>query len=86
MAYWLDADTFITAKNSVYAFEVNKSLWAWLDGQFRAKKVKSPERVYRELMVFKGEDPLKQWAATRKGDGICATGLTTDLRRGDFLL
>lgn len=71
MAYWIDADTFITAKNSVYAFEINSSLWAWLDTQLRAKTVRSPERVYREIMAFKRDDLLKKWVSARKGGGLC---------------
>jgi hypothetical protein len=71
MAHWLDADTFITAKNSLYAFEINKTLWAWLDGQLKAKAIKSPARVYREIMEYKKDDLLKQWVAARKADGLC---------------
>ena len=43
----------------------------WLDAQLKAKIVCSPERVFREIMAFKKEDPLKQWVATRKSDGLC---------------
>ena len=71
MAYWLDADTLITAKNGFFAFEINSSLWAWLDTQLATRKVMSPERVFREIMAFKGEDPLKQWVQTRKAKGLC---------------
>lgn len=71
MAYWLDADTFITAKNSIYAFEINTTLWTWLDTQLKAKRVMSPERVFREIMAFKKDDPLKQWVSARKADGLC---------------
>jgi hypothetical protein len=71
VSYWLDADTFITAKNSVYAFEINTTLWAWLDTQLNAKNVKSPARVFKEIMAFKKDDPLKQWANARKDDGMC---------------
>jgi Domain of unknown function (DUF4411) len=71
VAYWLDADTFITAKNSLYAFEVNTTLWAWFDTQLKAKTVRSPERVFREIMAFKKDDLLKQWVSPRKFDGLC---------------
>ena len=71
MAYWLDADTLITAKNSIYAFEINTTLWAWFDTQLTAKIVRSPERVFREIMSFKKEDPLKQWVSARKSEGMC---------------
>jgi hypothetical protein len=70
MAHWLDADTFITAKNSIYAFEVNTTLWAWIDTQLKAKTIKSPERVFREIMAYKRDDLLKQWVSTRKADGL----------------
>ena len=71
MAYWLDADTFITAKNSFYAFEINSSFWAWLDGQLKAKTIRSPERVFREIMAYKKDELLKQWVLARKADGLC---------------
>jgi hypothetical protein len=71
MTYWLDANIFITAKNSIYAFEVNTTLWAWLDSQLRAKVIMSPARVFREIMEFKKDDPLKQWVHTRKDIGLC---------------
>jgi hypothetical protein len=71
VAYWLDADTFITAKNSLYAFEINSSLWAWFDVQLKAKTIRSPERVFREIMAFKRDDLLKQWVSPRRADGLC---------------
>jgi len=71
MAYWLDADTFITAKNSLYAFEINASLWAWFDTQLKVKTIRSPERVFREIMAFKKDDLLKQWVSPRRADGLC---------------
>jgi hypothetical protein len=71
MKYWLDANIFITAKNSIYAFEINTTLWAWLETQLKAKVVMSPSRVFQEIMDFKKEDPLKQWARPRKDMGLC---------------
>jgi hypothetical protein len=71
MRYWLDANIFITAKNSLYAFEINTTLWAWLEKQLKAKIVMSPSRVFREIMDFKKDDPLKQWASNQKDTGLC---------------
>lgn len=71
MAFWLDANTFITAKNSLYAFEVNTSFWAWLDSQLVAKTVKSPQRVFQEIMQFRKDDPLKSWVHARRASGLC---------------
>jgi hypothetical protein len=71
MTYWLDADIFITAKNSIYAFEVNTTLWSWLDSQLQAKVVMSPARVFREIMEYKKDDLLKQWVHARKDTGLC---------------
>jgi Domain of unknown function (DUF4411) len=31
----------------------------------------SPSRVFQEIMAFKKDDPLKQWARTRKDSGLC---------------
>ena len=58
MAYWLDADTFITAENSLYAFEVNSSLRARFDTQLTAKAIRSLERNLREIMAYTQDDLL----------------------------
>ncbi len=71
MRYWLDANIFITAKNSLYAFEINSSLWNWIDTQLTAKTVVAPERVFKEIMDYKKDDLLKQWASPRKDMGLC---------------
>ncbi len=71
MIYWLDADIFITAKNSIYAFEINSTLWAWFDSRLRSRVIMAPARVFAEIMAFKKDDPLKQWAQTRKDLGLC---------------
>jgi hypothetical protein len=49
MTYWLDADTFITAKNSLYAFEVNTTLWAWFDIQLKAKTIALQNGSFEKL-------------------------------------
>lgn len=71
MRYWLDANIFITAKNTVYAFEINSTLWAWMDRRFSEKSIAVPARVYREIMDYKKDDLLKQWAVNRKHLGMC---------------
>jgi hypothetical protein len=69
--YWLDANIFITAKNSLYAFEINTTLWSWLDTQLKEKTVMCPSRVFKEIMDFKRDDPLKKWVETRRDMGLC---------------
>jgi hypothetical protein len=71
MKFWLDANAFVTAKNSIYALEINKTLWQWMDSQLREGKIATPARVYKELMAYKGTDLLKQWAQARESIGMC---------------
>lgn len=61
MAYLLDADVFIRAKNLHYDFKFCPAFWDWLITANRAGRVFSIERVKDELRA--GEDELSQWAA-----------------------
>jgi predicted nucleic acid-binding protein len=63
MAYLLDANTFIDAKNRYYDFAVCPAFWAWIDQQIAAGTVVSIERVGNELLA--GNDDLATWAANR---------------------
>ena len=63
MAYLLDADIFIRAKNLHYAFDFCPAFWEWLLQQNQAGKVYSIERVGNELLA--GADDLADWARER---------------------
>lgn len=69
--YWLDANIFIAAKNSVYDFDINTTLWNWLHDQLKAGTVASPSRVYQEILKHRKNDALKSWVTAKKGDGLC---------------
>ena len=60
MAYLLDTNVFIAAKNLHYGFDICPGFWDWLDQAGRAGTVRSVDAVYQELMG-QGDD-LAQWA------------------------
>lgn len=63
MAYLLDSDTFITAKNGPYAFELCPGFWEWLDESMQSGAVASVQAVLDELTVR--DDELSDWAKER---------------------
>ena len=65
MAYLLDSDVFIQAKNLHYGFDFCPAFWDWLQVENSAAKVFSIERVGDELTA--GTDELSDWAAQRDG-------------------
>jgi hypothetical protein len=64
MAYLLDANVFIAAKNNHYGFDFCPAFWDWLDTVSTAGSVHSVERVYDEL-IGRGDD-LSDWARARR--------------------
>ncbi len=64
MAYLLDADVFIRAKNDHYGFNFCPAFWDWLNKANVAGDVYSVEAVYTELM--KGGDHLSRWSQAHK--------------------
>ena len=63
MAYLLDADVFIKAKNFHYGFDFCPAFWSWLIRANRDQKVYSIQRVGDELR--RGDDELADWAGER---------------------
>jgi hypothetical protein len=61
MAYLLDANVFISAKNQHYGFDFCPAFWDWLVREHRAGKVFSIEKVGDELRG--GGDDLARWAS-----------------------
>jgi len=66
MAYLLDANVFIQAKNLHYGFSFCPAFWDWIIRENQAGKVFSVERVRDEIM--EGNDELAQWAAQHSGN------------------
>ena len=66
MAYLLDSNVFISAKNLHYGFDFCPAFWDWLMSENRTGKVYSIERVGDELLA--GDDDLTEWARDRGGD------------------
>lgn len=63
MAYLLDANVFIQAKNLHYGFDFCPAFWHWVEQQNQTGRVLSIERVGDELRA--GADDLAQWASER---------------------
>lgn len=60
MAYLLDANVFISAKNLHYGFDFCPAFWEWLIIANAEDKVFSIEKVEDELTT--GHDELRDWA------------------------
>lgn len=65
MAYLLDANVFIEAKQRHYGMDFCPAFWEWLVEAHEQGLVFSIERVFDELEV--GGDELATWAAERGG-------------------
>lgn len=63
MAYLLDADVFIRAKNLHYGFDFCPAFWDWLLERNAASQVFSIEKVGNEVQAI--ADDLSEWAAAR---------------------
>lgn len=73
MAYLLDADVFIQAKNLHYGFEFCPAFWDWLIAANTARNVFSIEKVADELKA--GSDELADWAGRRAPGFFLEPGL-----------
>lgn len=67
MAYLLDANIFIQARNLQYGFDFCPAFWDWLVQNNAAGTVYSIQQVGDELQA--GGDNLSDWA-TARGDGF----------------
>jgi hypothetical protein len=63
MAYLIDSDVFIEAKNRYYGFDFCPGFWDWLVQKLAGGEVLSVERVGQELAA--GNDNLAAWAANQ---------------------
>lgn len=63
MAYLLDTNIFIQARNLQYGFDFCPAFWDWLAQNNEAGKVFSIQQVSDELQA--GGDDLSDWAAER---------------------
>lgn len=63
MAYLLDANVFIQARNLQYGFDFCPAFWDWLDHKNAAGEVFSIQQVGAELEA--GQDDLSEWATAR---------------------
>lgn len=63
MAYLLDANVFIQAKNLQYGFDFCPAFWDWLAQAHDAGRLRSFRQVGDELNA--GDDELARWADER---------------------
>jgi len=63
MAYLLDANVLIEAKNRYYGLDFCPAFWDWLIAENAAGRVFSIEKVGDEVQAI--QDTLATWAATR---------------------
>jgi Domain of unknown function (DUF4411) len=63
MAYLLDSNVFIQAKNLYYGFDFCPAFWDWLDVSHAGGTVLSIEKVRDELIS--SDDELADWARAR---------------------
>lgn len=68
MAYLLDANVFIEAKNRYYGFEFCPAFWEWLLVQNNEKNVYCIDKVGDEIIA--GTDSLAEWAKEHK-NSLC---------------
>lgn len=73
MAYLIDANVFIDAKNRYYGFDFCSAFWDWAIAANRRGLLLSIAEVGRELRA--GNDSLAAWAAARDA-GFFAESLT----------
>lgn len=71
MAYLLDANAFIQAKNTFYGFDFCPAYWDWLIAGNRDGRVFSIEKVRDELQGH--DDHLAEWALARGSGFFLAT-------------
>jgi|SRR6185312_2106538 len=76
MAYLLDADVFIRAKNLHYGLDFCPAFWDWLIDRNSAGNIFSVEKVGDEVQAI--EDDLSEWAAGL-GPGFFLPPATSDL-------
>jgi hypothetical protein len=63
VAYLLDSDVFMQAKNLHYGFDFCPGFWEWIDARAADGIVASIDRVRDELLA--GGDDLAAWAEER---------------------
>lgn len=66
MAYCLDANTFIQAKNLHYGFDFCPAYWDWIDREAAAGNLLCIRAIYDELVD--GKDELAVWIKDRNGN------------------
>lgn len=64
MAFILDTNIFLQAKNKDYPFTYFPGFWEWLDSGFKTRQFLLLSSVYKE--VSGGDDEVSDWIKSRK--------------------
>src|SRR5829696_9220324 len=64
--YVLDANVFIQAHQTYYAFDICPGFWLALPRQHEAKRVFSIDKIKAELLAL--SDPLSEWVKEKAPD------------------
>lgn len=64
MAFILDTNIFLQAKNKDYPFTYFPGFWEWLDSGFKTGQFLLLSSVYKE--VSGGDDEVSNWIKSRK--------------------
>lgn len=83
MAYLLDSNVFITAKDLYYGFDFCPAFWDWMKERHEAGVVLSVEKVGEELES--GDDQLADWAS-RMGPAFFRALTPTDVASLDAVV
>lgn len=75
MAYLLDANVFIQAKNAYYDFRFCPAFWDWIDSATAGGSVLSVEAIRDELIDY--GDELSGWVRDRRSSLFLATSEPT---------
>lgn len=67
MAYCLDSNTFIEAKNRYYGLDFCPAFWEWIDKEASAGRLLCVRVIYDEIV--QGEDELASWMKERRDNG-----------------
>ena len=83
MAYLLDADVFIRAKNGHFGFDFCPAFWDWWAAANANERVFSVDGVGAELRA--GDDELSEWATQQSGGFFLAPPVELSINLGKIV-
>lgn len=68
--YWLDANVFITSKNTAYGFDIAPGFWKSIEQKAAEGTIGTSAFVYREI-IDRTDDDLADWLRAHKDLNFC---------------